>query len=115
MRAIWNAFQNTLAGLWHAGSTERAIQQEMILLLIAIPLSFVVGQGLWDRIALVSTILLMMAVEFLNTCVEKLCDHVTPEIHPQVKIVKDMGSAAVFCTICIAALVWGAAVWVKLV
>ena len=113
MGRIFFAFRNTCAGLLHAGRTERAVQQEMILLAIAIPLAWLLGAGLWDRIALVSTILLMMAVELLNTCVEKLCDHVTPEIHPQVKIVKDMGSAAVFCTICIAVLVWGAAVWGK--
>ena len=103
MGRIFFAFRNTCAGLLHAGRTERAVQQEMILLAIAIPLAWLLGAGLWDRIALVSTILLMMAVELLNTCVEKLCDHVTPEIHPQVKIVKDMGSAAV----------WGAAVWGK--
>ena len=113
MERIYFAFRNTCAGLLHAGRTERAVQQEMILLAIAIPLAAIVGTGLWDRVALISTVLLMMAIELLNTCVEKLCDHVTPSIHPQIKIVKDMGSAAVFCSICIAGLVWGAARWAR--
>ena len=37
----------------------------------------------------------VISVEMLNTAIERLCDHVTPEIHPQIKIVKDMASAAV--------------------
>jgi diacylglycerol kinase (ATP) len=114
VRAILNAFRNTRAGLLHAGRTERAVRQEMVLLAIALPAAIWLGIGVWDRIALISTILLMLGVELLNTCVEKLCDHVTPQIHPQVKVVKDMGSAAVFCTICIAGLVWGAALLIRL-
>jgi diacylglycerol kinase (ATP) len=50
-----------------------------------------------------------MAVELLNTAIEKLCDHVTPERHEQVRAIKDMGSAAVFCALALAALLWGAA------
>ena len=52
---------------------------------------------------------IMRAVELLNTSIEKLCDHVTPQIHPTIKIVKDMGSAAVLCALLIAGLVWLAA------
>ncbi|MBM3608576.1 MAG: diacylglycerol kinase, partial [Alphaproteobacteria bacterium] len=63
----------------------------------------------WQRIALIGVMLIILAVELLNTCVEKLCDHVTPERHPQIKAVKDMGSAAVFCALALAGLVWLAA------
>lgn len=114
MHTLWKAFRNTCAGLLHAGSTERAVQQELILLAIAIPAAFAVGTTTWERIALVSTILLLLAVELLNTSIEKLCDHVTPHTHPVIKIVKDMGSAAVFCALCIAGLAWGAAILMRL-
>ena len=40
--------------------------------------------------------LLLLAVEALNTAIEVLCDHVTPEIHPMIKKAKDLGSAAIF-------------------
>ena len=114
MHALLKAFRNTCAGLLHAGSTERAIQQEMILLAISLPAAFLLGGSVWERIGLVSTVLLLLAVELLNTCIEKLCDHVTPHTHPQIKIIKDMGSAAVFCAICIAALAWSAALFGRL-
>lgn len=109
MGALVAAFMNSVAGLSHALRTERAVRQEAFALALAIPLAFLVGAGLWQQVALVSVVLLVMAVELLNTCVEKLCDHVTPEIHPSIKIVKDMGSAAVLCALAIAGLVWLAA------
>lgn len=37
----------------------------------------------------------VIAVEMLNTAIERLCDHVTPEIHPDIKIIKDVASGAV--------------------
>ena len=78
--------------------------------MIAVPAALVIGQTLWTRVALIGVVLLLLAVELLNTCIEKLCDHVTPDLHPQIKIVKDMGSAAVLAALALAALVWLAAI-----
>lgn len=36
----------------------------------------------------------VLAVEALNTAIEELCDHVTPDEHPNIGKVKDLGSAA---------------------
>ena len=106
MDALLKAFHNTCAGLNHAVRTERAVRQEAIVLVIAIPLALWIGAGLWQRIAMIASLLGVMAVELLNTCAEKLCDHVTPDRHPQIKIIKDMGSAAVFCALAVTAMIW---------
>ena len=45
--------------------------------------------------------------------VEKLSDHVTPEHHQAIKVVKDLGSAAVFCALVLAVAVWAAALYVR--
>lgn len=110
MEALIKAFKNTCAGLNYALRTERAVRQEAMLLLVAIPLAFFIGSGLWQRVAMIASIIVVIAIELLNTCAEKLCDHVTPERHPQIKIVKDMGSAAVFCALAVAAIIWIAAI-----
>ena len=55
-------------------------------------------------------LILVLAIELLNTAIEKLCDHTTPEHHPVIGAVKDLGSAAVFCSLILAFLVWGAAI-----
>lgn len=38
---------------------------------------------------------LVWAAEALNTAIEKLCDFVSPGLHPQIKAIKDMSSGAV--------------------
>jgi diacylglycerol kinase (ATP) len=108
MNALVAAFFNSMRG-FGAALTERAIRQELALLALSIPAALVVSSDLWVRIALVATVLLTLTVELLNTALEKLCDHITPDHHPKVGAIKDMGSAAVFCTLALAALAWGAA------
>lgn len=110
MHAWIAAFRNSCAGLVFAVRTERAVRQEAIALILAVPAALVIGQTMWTKIAMIGVVLLLIAVELLNTCIEKLCDHVTPDIHPQIKIVKDMGSAAVLAALVLTALVWLAAI-----
>ena len=38
---------------------------------------------------------IVTGAEAINTAVEKLCDHVTPEQHPQIKRIKDMAAGGV--------------------
>jgi len=39
--------------------------------------------------------LILLAVEALNTAIEKICNLITLEEHPEVKKIKDLGAAAV--------------------
>lgn len=103
---IYKAFLNSCAGFAYALRTERAIQQEAVLLVIAIPAAFWVGVTAAERLILVLAVVAVLCIEFLNTAIEKLCDHVTPSIHPQIKAIKDMASAACLCVQVSAALVW---------
>ena len=63
---------------------------------------------------MIAAILILLAVEFLNTAIEKLADHVTREQHVDIRRIKDFGSAAVFCALCLVGLVWLAAIAVRL-
>ena len=40
-------------------------------------------------------IVLVLAAELFNTALEHLCDHLHPEQHPTIRIVKDVSAAAV--------------------
>jgi len=51
-------------------------------------------------------VLLLLAVELLNTAIEKLADRLTLDRDPQIGRVKDMGSAAVGVALAIAGLTW---------
>jgi len=106
---IWAAFWNTVRGLREGLSTEAAIKQEVAIAFIALPLSFFVATDIWTWVALVASLLFLLAVEFLNTAIERLCNHVQPELHAAIRVTKDLGSAAVFFAIVLAGLVWIAA------
>ena len=109
MRALWLAFLNSWRGLVHGARTERAIRLELALLLVGLPALIVVGTGLWVRVALLASLLLMLMAEFLNTAIEKLCDHLHPDQHARIGIVKDLASAGTFAAQAIAVLIWIAA------
>lgn len=46
-------------------------------------------------LALIWCISMVLAAELMNTAIEKLCDHITPSHHPQIKIIKDLAAAGV--------------------
>ena len=96
----------SLRGFAEGLRTEAAVKQEVALALLALPLSFVVATNVWIWLALVSSVLFVLAIEFLNTAVERLCNHVTPEHHEAIRVTKDLASAAVFFALVLAGLVW---------
>jgi diacylglycerol kinase (ATP) len=110
---IYRATLNTFRGLTLAARSESAVRQELAVLAVAFPLGFFLAPGVGWYVAMIGVLWVVMAVELLNTAVEKLADHVTPEWHAQIGMIKDCGSAAVFCALCLAALVWLAAVAVR--
>jgi diacylglycerol kinase (ATP) len=113
MIRLWKAFINTLNGLGWALRYEQAVREEFVALALGLPASFFVAPSLGWWLALVGSLLALIVVELLNTAVEKLSDHVTPEHSQAIKVVKDLGSAAVFFALLVAFAIWAAAVWVR--
>jgi diacylglycerol kinase (ATP) len=112
--AIGRAFRFSIDGIASALKSERAIRQEAFLLACAVPLSFLVATDPFRRAMLIGSVILVVAIELLNSAVEKLCDHLAPERHPAIKDVKDMGSAAVLFTLIASAALWLTAAWERL-
>jgi diacylglycerol kinase (ATP) len=107
------ACRHTIGGLREGASTEAAIKQEIAIALVALPLSFVVATNLWVWVALVGSLLLLLATEFLNTAIERLCNHIQPEKHDAIRVTKDLASAGVFFAIALVALIWIAALFAR--
>jgi diacylglycerol kinase (ATP) len=115
MRRIINAFFFSIDGLARAARTEAAVRQELIALALALPLAFLVARSAFDYALLIGVLLIVLAVELLNTAIEKLCDHVRPERHDDIKFIKDLGSAAVLCVLTLAVMVWCVQLYYRLV
>ncbi len=109
MERLLRATVNTWNGFLAATRSEEAFRQELVVLVLAVPLAFIVTETAWKRLVLIGVVLLLLVVELLNTAIEKLSDRVSREIDPQIGRVKDMGSAAVGLTLLIAVLAWGLA------
>ena len=97
---------NSWNGLIAATRSEQAFRQELVALVFAVPLAFVIAEDTWKRLALIAAVLFLVVVELLNTAIEKLADHVTPARHPGIGRIKDMGSAAVGVALLLAAAIW---------
>lgn len=113
MKRLYLATINSLRGIRYGVRTEAALREEAILLVAGIVLGFFIAPSVAWYVIMVGSLLVLLAVEFLNTAVEKLADYITREQHIEIGRIKDFGSAAVFCTLCLNGLVWLAALGVR--
>ena len=86
--------------------SEQAVREELVALVLSVPLAWLVGVTLMRRVELVGAVLLVLVVELLNTAIEKLADRLTTDHDPQIGKVKDLGSAAVGVALVTAGLFW---------
>ena len=114
---LYHATSNTLRGLAYAARSEAALREELAASAVAVPVGFFIAPNAGWYVAMLGALLLILTVELINTAIEKLADHVTPEWNADIGKVKDIGSAAVFCALLFAGLVWTAAlaVWLGFV
>jgi diacylglycerol kinase (ATP) len=106
MERLLRATINSWRGLLAAARSEEAFRLELIALVLAIPVAFLLAEQAWKRLALIAIVAFVLVVELLNTAIEKLADRVNLAIDPQIGRVKDMGSAAVGLALLIAAMAW---------
>jgi diacylglycerol kinase (ATP) len=110
VKRLYSATLNSLRGLGYCLRHEAAVREEAILLALAVPLGLFVAPSVGWYVAMIGSLLALLAVELLNTAVEKLADYVTRERHVEIRKIKDFGSAAVFFLLCLAGLIWLAAI-----
>lgn len=106
MIRIYKAFFYSLHGLIAAFKNEAAFRQEIILSMILIPFAFFPDVSLVEKILLISSVILVMIVELLNSAVEAVVDRISKEKHDLSKIAKDTASAAVMLSVINVMFVW---------
>ena len=106
LKRIVSAAKNTARALNWLLKNEAAFRQEIVLLAMAIPLSFAFNISISEQIILIIAILFVIFTEILNTAIEAVVDRVGLDIHPLSGLAKDLASAAVGLSLFIAILVW---------
>lgn len=105
---IIGAFFISLRGLGCCFRDEEAFRQETILYLALLPVILLMPVSPALKLLLFLANSLVLMVEVLNSAVEAVVDLASPEYHELAGRAKDMGSAAVFISLAVAGVSWGA-------
>ena len=103
---VVNAFGNTWKGYIGAFREEAAFRQELALCAVLFPLGLWLGDSGIERALLVGPIFIILIVELLNSGIEATVDRIGLERHQLSGLAKDLGSAAVFTSFALLAVVW---------
>ncbi|MDJ0917411.1 MAG: diacylglycerol kinase [Woeseiaceae bacterium] len=104
----FRAARYSAQGLKQAWQHESAFRQEVMLLVVMIPLAIWLGRTLVEQALLIAVCLLVLLVELLNSAIEAAIDRQGSERHELSGRAKDMGSAAVSIALLIVVVVWSA-------
>lgn len=96
----------SLNGLRETFRREPAFRVEVFILVLVIPAAWILKSGGVERALLIGSWMLVIVVEIVNSAIETIVDRIGKEQHELSKRAKDMGSAAVFVAIVLAAAVW---------
>jgi diacylglycerol kinase (ATP) len=103
---IFRACGATWRGLTGAFREELAFRQELLLAAVVIPLGVYLGRTGVERALLVAPMILVLAVELVNSAIEATVDRIGFERHELAGLAKDIGSAAVFMSFVLLGAVW---------
>src|SRR5882757_3623841 len=106
LRRLWNAVSYSIDGLRAAYRHEDAFRQEVILAIFLIPLALLLQTSGTGKALMITSVLLVLIVELLNSAVEATVDRVSLEHHRLAKRAKDIGSAAVMMSLANVIVVW---------
>lgn len=101
------AAQWSWQGLRAAWLHESSFRLEVCLVVVLAPLALWLGATPVERVLLVGALLLVLAMELLNSAIEAVIERYGSEFHELAGRAKDMGSAAVFVLLVNVLLCWG--------
>ena len=95
IKKLFFNFFNSVNGLKIA-LKEHSFLIEIIGGIFLIPFIIIINTEIFIKILIITTYLLLLAFELINTSIEKLSDKINKDFDLDIKNIKDMSSAAVF-------------------
>ncbi|HSX52065.1 MAG TPA: diacylglycerol kinase [Cellvibrio sp.] len=104
---IIDAFGYSMKGFAATWKYEAAFRQEVGLAIVLIPTAFWLAQSHIELILLISSVFWVLMAELANSSVEAVVDRTGSERHELSGRAKDIGSALVFVSLVLLAIIWG--------
>jgi diacylglycerol kinase (ATP) len=82
-----------------------------VLLVLLTPIAIILPVSVIEKALMISALLMVLAIELLNSSVEAAIDRISFEHHDLSKRAKDFGSAAVMLALLIAFIIWAAVIF----
>ena len=110
LHAQWERFRNRCIWSWegwvHAWHHEPSLRQWMIANLISGAVALTLPLSPAERALILGGGIMVLAVEMLNSAIERAVDHTSKDAHPLAKQAKDMASAAVAISAIAVGVMW---------
>jgi diacylglycerol kinase (ATP) len=114
-RRFIGASRYSWLGLRACFHNEEAFRFELFVGVLLLPLAFLIAESTLDFCLLLSSMLLVLISELLNSALEAAVDLFETEYNELAGRVKDQGSAAVLLSMVLFLMVWGLLGWQKIV
>jgi diacylglycerol kinase len=95
LRSRIRSLRYAIAGLRRFVNREHNARIHLVATILVIIAARVLAVSASEAAILALVTGLVWVAEILNTCVEKLADHITKDRHPEIEVIKDLAAGAV--------------------
>lgn len=92
---VMQSFKVAFEGLHDALLHERNFRIQVVVFILVIIGGFILQINATEWVFILLCAAVVLSTEIINSAIEKLCDFVSPDIHPLIKKIKDFSAAAV--------------------
>ncbi len=95
LRKERQSFSAAFRGVYFFLVTERHAWFHLIATMLALCTAWVLSVSPVEWMLITLSIALVWIAEMINTCLERMCNLITTDHHPQIKLIKDIAAGAV--------------------
>ena len=93
-------------GLKAAWENEAAFRQEVVAVVILLPLAYLIANNITQFLLLTTPLFILLIAELVNSALESVVDRIGGEHHELSGRAKDLGSAVVFIALLLSFVTW---------
>ena len=94
-KKLINSFKYAFTGMWSAYKSERNMKIHVLATIIVVILGLILKINIVEWCFCITSIVLVISAELLNTAIENIVDMISPEKNEKAKLIKDISAGAV--------------------